>query len=200
MRIAGAADPVPWTPSQRARRRRRAVRGSSVEVTSSGLLRGSLMPHAFETEPARLGRFCPEQSRCRVARCAAQARSRVRRTLALGAGAKPASSSSGRSARGTRRRLRIDAAYRARAGSRGDVDRLLELQDAISGVLADSYAEQHRARRRGGPARRPPGRAHVPAFTSTWFSSSDINLPRSPSSLTSLTACSAAGPRAKLSV
>ena len=145
MRIAGAADPVPWTPSQRARRRRRAVRGSSVEVTSSGLLRGSLMPHAFETEPARLGRFCPEQSRCRVARCAAQARSRVRRTLALGAGAKPASSSSGRSARETRRRLRIDAAYRARAGSRGDVDRLLELQDAISGVLADSYAEQHRA-------------------------------------------------------
>jgi hypothetical protein len=55
-------------------------------------------------------------------------------------------------------------------------------------------------RRRGGPARRPAGRAHVPAFTSTWFSSSDINLPRSPSSLTSLTACSAAGPRAKLSV
>ena len=55
-------------------------------------------------------------------------------------------------------------------------------------------------RRRGGPTRRPAGRAHVPAFTSTWFSSSDINLPRSPSSLTSLTACSAAGPRAKLSV
>jgi hypothetical protein len=146
MRLAAAADPVRWIPSQRASRRRRAVGGSSVEVTIVGTATGvPLLPRAFETEPPRLGRFCPEQSRCGVARCAAQARSRVRRTLALGAGAKPASSSSGRSARGTRRRLRIDAAYRARAGSRGDVDRLLELQDAISGVLADSYAEQHRA-------------------------------------------------------
>jgi hypothetical protein len=42
-----------------------------------------------------------------------------------------------------RRQLGIDAAYRAWARDRRDVERLRELQDAITDVLAESFAEQH---------------------------------------------------------